>query len=203
MADMTGQVALVTGGIRGIGLAICERLMNRGVKVAAGFTSTSPGRSTCPGRSCSTCSIAATGCWPAARIPAGRSWREWAWTGSSTPPAGTPTSAASWRTWAHSSTAHRKWWAERFLKTTGADPAAMLLVLGTNTDTPREALAQIGTPVLVLAGAEDNDNGSAEELAAALPAGQHATVPGNHMSAVTRPELGRAIAEFLQSGPRA
>jgi NAD(P)-dependent dehydrogenase (short-subunit alcohol dehydrogenase family) len=38
MADMTGQVALVTGGIRGIGLAICERLMNRGVKVAAGYS---------------------------------------------------------------------------------------------------------------------------------------------------------------------
>ena len=39
MADMHGQVALVTGGIRGIGLAICERLMNRGVKVAAGYAS--------------------------------------------------------------------------------------------------------------------------------------------------------------------
>jgi acetoacetyl-CoA reductase len=38
MADMTGQVALVTGGIRGIGLAICERLINRGVKVAAGYS---------------------------------------------------------------------------------------------------------------------------------------------------------------------
>jgi len=39
MADMNGQVALVTGGIRGIGLAICERLMNRGVTVAAGYSS--------------------------------------------------------------------------------------------------------------------------------------------------------------------
>jgi acetoacetyl-CoA reductase len=38
MADMTGQVALVTGGIRGIGLATSERLMNRGVKVAAGYS---------------------------------------------------------------------------------------------------------------------------------------------------------------------
>jgi acetoacetyl-CoA reductase len=38
MADMNGQVALITGGIRGIGLAICDRLMSRGVKVAAGYS---------------------------------------------------------------------------------------------------------------------------------------------------------------------
>jgi NAD(P)-dependent dehydrogenase (short-subunit alcohol dehydrogenase family) len=38
MADMTGQVALVTGGIRGIGRAISERLMDRGVTVAAGYS---------------------------------------------------------------------------------------------------------------------------------------------------------------------
>jgi acetoacetyl-CoA reductase len=38
MTDMTGQVALVTGGIRGIGLAICERLINRGVWGAAGYS---------------------------------------------------------------------------------------------------------------------------------------------------------------------
>ena len=39
MADMNGQVALVTGGIRVIGLAIGERLINRGVRVAAGYSS--------------------------------------------------------------------------------------------------------------------------------------------------------------------
>src|ERR1700685_1682031 len=39
MAEMNGQVALVTGGVRGIGLAFCDRLMNRGVKVAAGYAS--------------------------------------------------------------------------------------------------------------------------------------------------------------------
>ena len=55
----------------------------------------------------------------------------------------------------------------------------------------------IGMPVLVVAGTEDDDNGSAEALAAALPHGQAARVPGNHMSAVARPELGAVIAGFL------
>ena len=37
MANMSGQVALVTGGIRGLGLAISRRLIDRGVTVAAGY----------------------------------------------------------------------------------------------------------------------------------------------------------------------
>src|SRR3569623_2710716 len=38
MADMTGQAALVTGGVRGIGRAISERLAARGVTIAAGYS---------------------------------------------------------------------------------------------------------------------------------------------------------------------
>jgi NAD(P)-dependent dehydrogenase (short-subunit alcohol dehydrogenase family) len=37
MADMSGQVALVTGGTRGLGLAISRRLIARGVTVAANY----------------------------------------------------------------------------------------------------------------------------------------------------------------------
>jgi pimeloyl-ACP methyl ester carboxylesterase len=92
-----------------------------------------------------------------------------------------------------------EWMAEAFLKTVGGDPVALLHVLGTFVDTPREALAHIGVPTLVLVGAEDGDNGSAQALAAALPDGRYAAVPGNHMSAVTRPELGAAIADFLEA----
>jgi pimeloyl-ACP methyl ester carboxylesterase len=73
----------------------------------------------------------------------------------------------------------------------------MLQLLDSGVDTPPEALAMIGMPVLVVAGTEDDDNGSAEALAAALPRGQAVRVPGNHMSAVARPELGAVIAGFL------
>ena len=97
-----------------------------------------------------------------------------------------------------------EWMAEAFLKTTGGDPAAMLPLLGSFVDTPEEALAAIDLPVLVVAGVEDDDNGSSQALADVLPAGRFRTVPGNHMSAVLRPELGAEIAAFLaEDGERA
>jgi pimeloyl-ACP methyl ester carboxylesterase len=92
-----------------------------------------------------------------------------------------------------------EWMTEAFLKTVGGDPVALLNVLDTFVDTPRAALERIDTPTLVLVGAEDHDNGSAEALAAALPAGRYSVVPGNHMSAVTKPELGSAMVEFLDT----
>ena len=90
-----------------------------------------------------------------------------------------------------------EWMTEAFLKTTGGDPVALLHVLETFVDTPHEALATIRLPVAVVTGAEDDDNGSGVELADALPQGVYHEVPGGHMSAVTKPELGQAIADFL------
>ena len=90
-----------------------------------------------------------------------------------------------------------EWLTEAFLKTTGGDPVALLHVLDTFVDTPREAIERIGLPTLVASGVDDGDNGSAEELARVLPQGRYVAVPGNHMSAVTKPELGRVIADFM------
>lgn len=90
-----------------------------------------------------------------------------------------------------------EWMTEAFLKTTKGDPVALLNILATFVDTPAEALAGIAVPVLVVTGAEDDDNGSGAALAEALPDGRFEEIPGNHMSAVTRPELGQAIGRFL------
>jgi pimeloyl-ACP methyl ester carboxylesterase len=90
-----------------------------------------------------------------------------------------------------------EWLAEAFLKTTGGDPQALLPLLGSFVDTSEAELRQIAMPTLVLSGAEDRDNGSSEALAELLAAAHFVEVPGNHMSAVTKPDLGRAIADFL------
>lgn len=94
-----------------------------------------------------------------------------------------------------------EWNAEAFLKTTKGDPVALLNILDTFADTPEAAIRAIERPVLVLCGDEDRDNGSAADLAAMLPAGTLVEVPGGHMSAVVKPELGDALARWL--GPAA
>ena len=58
-------------------------------------------------------------------------------------------------------------------------------------------IAAMRQPVLVVAGEDDDDNGSARALADALPDGRYVSVPGNHMSAVVKREFGTAIADFL------
>ena len=90
-----------------------------------------------------------------------------------------------------------EWLAEAFLKTTGGDALAMLPLLDSFVDTSEAELAAIDAPTLVEAGEADHDNGSPAALAEHLRSGRYASMPGNHMSAVTRPELGRAIADFL------
>jgi len=91
------------------------------------------------------------------------------------------------------------WFAVQFMKTMKVDREAAQLLLGTMHDREdKHALVDAFTmPTLVLCGAEDDDNGSAPELASVLPEAQYVEVPGTHMSSVTKPEFGEAIAKFL------
>lgn len=91
----------------------------------------------------------------------------------------------------------REWMAEAFLKTTGGDAVALDLILDTFVDTPEDQLRGLAMPIGVICGVEDQDNGSAQALAEVLPNGSLIEIPGNHMSAVTRPEFGSAITSFL------
>ncbi len=91
------------------------------------------------------------------------------------------------------------WLAIQFMKTMKIDPEAARLLLASPGDFDPARLSDIDAPTLVVCGSEDRDNGSAEALAAAIPGAFLAEVPGTHMSSVTRPELGKAIADFLET----
>lgn len=87
--------------------------------------------------------------------------------------------------------------AKSFMKTQGVDRVAARLLLQSVGDTSREQLARIAMPTLVLCGTEDRDNGDPQALADALPDGVLGEIPGTHMSSVTEPAMGAALAEFL------
>mgnify|MGYP001232338263 FL=1 len=91
----------------------------------------------------------------------------------------------------------RDYMAIQFMKTVKIDPVALRLLLMSMSDMERDVLGKITMPTLVLCGEDDDDNGSADALAAALPDAQRATTPGNHMSSITMPEFGQAIADYL------
>ncbi len=79
----------------------------------------------------------------------------------------------------------------------GADPIALSHVPDTFVDTPREALAGVEVPTLVIAGQDDTARGSVEELAAVLPRGRLRRVPGDHLTALLGPQFRDELAAFL------
>ena len=93
----------------------------------------------------------------------------------------------------------KHWLAIQFMKTMKIDRPAARLLLGTMRDREsKDGLAEaFSMPTLVVCGDKDDDNGSAVELANALPNAEYAEIPGTHMSSVTQPELGEEIAKFL------
>jgi pimeloyl-ACP methyl ester carboxylesterase len=89
------------------------------------------------------------------------------------------------------------WLSIQFMKSQKIDRVSAALLLQSFADAFLDWLKAFTMPTLVVCGSEDDDNGSAAELAAALPDAVFKEVPGTHMSSVTKPEFGAAIAEFL------
>jgi len=89
------------------------------------------------------------------------------------------------------------WLSIQFMKSQRIDRVAAARLLDSFEDAFMEWLEAFTMPTLVVCGSEDDDNGSAEELANILPHAVFEEVPGTHMSSVTKPQLGEAIARFL------
>jgi pimeloyl-ACP methyl ester carboxylesterase len=91
------------------------------------------------------------------------------------------------------------WLSIQFMKSQKADLVASRLLLETFEDTFLPWLSAFTMPTAIVCGTEDEDNGSAQELAEAIPNGRYIPVPGTHMSSVTKPDLGQAIVDFLMA----
>ena len=89
------------------------------------------------------------------------------------------------------------WLSIQFMKSQKVDLIASRHLLESFEDAFMDWLTAFTMPTLVVCGSEDHDNGSAAELAQALPNAIFREVPGTHMSSVTKPEFGQEIAEFL------
>jgi pimeloyl-ACP methyl ester carboxylesterase len=89
------------------------------------------------------------------------------------------------------------WLSIQFMKSQKIDRVAARQLLDSFEDAFMTWLEAFTMPTLVVCGSEDDDNGSAEELANVLPHATFEEVPGTHMSSVTKPEFGEAIARFL------
>ena len=88
--------------------------------------------------------------------------------------------------------------AAAFMTANVRHPERLIPMLGQQQHTPLSVLAGLDLPVLVVCGADDHDNGSAAELAAALPQGDYRAIPGTHMTSVTHRAFADTMLDFLK-----
>lgn len=86
----------------------------------------------------------------------------------------------------------------QYVQKSGLDQQALALLQKYQPSTPKEVLQKIKTPVLVIHGTEDVDNGSADELASLFPNAEKALCPGDHNHAATTPQFASAVINFLK-----
>ena len=89
------------------------------------------------------------------------------------------------------------WLSIQFMKSQKVDRLAASQLLESFEDAFMTWLEAFTMPTLIVCGDHDDENGSAEELANILPHAIFEEIQGTHMSSVTKPQLGEAIASFL------
>ncbi len=90
------------------------------------------------------------------------------------------------------------YYSRQFLKSQGVDRVAARLLLDAMSDLDTAKLANVTMPTLVVCGDEDQDNGSAQDLAELLPNAIYVETPGAHLVSATKPEMGAAMVQFLE-----
>jgi pimeloyl-ACP methyl ester carboxylesterase len=89
------------------------------------------------------------------------------------------------------------WLSIQFMKSQKVDRVAAAHLLDSFEDAFVDWLQAFTMPTLVVCGDQDDDNGSAEELANILPNASIRETPGTHMSSITKREFGEEIVRFL------
>lgn len=87
--------------------------------------------------------------------------------------------------------------AKSFMKSQGVDRVAARALLASMRGTDLSDLSAVAMPTRVINGDKDHDNGSATALVEHLPNATYAEIPGTHMSCVSDPALGDALAAFF------
>ena len=80
----------------------------------------------------------------------------------------------------------------------GLDRLALAYQQKEQPSTSKEELAKIKQKVLLICGAQDEDNGRAQDLQKLIPGSLYVTVPGNHGSAAGTVEFATESLSFLK-----
>lgn len=86
-----------------------------------------------------------------------------------------------------------------YVKQQHLDQLALAYLQRSQPSTSKEILSEIKTPVLVVCGDKDSDNGSAADLAKLLPNAEYAIVPGDHNHASATSEFSNAVIKFFKT----
>lgn len=87
----------------------------------------------------------------------------------------------------------------KFVKDSGLDTLALAYMQNGQPTTTAKQFAALKKPVLVICGADDEDNGSSRALADMIPRSEYARVPGNHNNAARSADFSAVVSAFLAS----